>query len=76
MDRARPDHHEHARILAVEDVHDRLAPGHHRGRGTLGQRHARLHLVRRGHVVEGEDVEVFGLGERHCWGSGYGLESL
>ena len=74
VDRARPDHHEHARVLAVEDVHHRLAACHHRRGCALGERHARLDLLGRRHVVEGKDVEVFGLGEGHCWAPECGQE--
>ena len=60
MDGARAHDDEQARVLAVQDVHQRAAAGEHGLGRALGQRHPRLDLRGGGHVVEADDIQVFG----------------
>ena len=58
VDRARPDHHEQAMILAIENIADHLTTAGNRAQGSIGQRNFTLELCGGYQGFVGGNVQV------------------
>jgi hypothetical protein len=61
MDGAGADDHKQARVAAIEYRFQRAAPGQDSLRSGLRHGHASMNFLRRGHRVEGFNIQIFSL---------------